>query len=59
MRTVRTPVVLLGIWFISAGILLAEYGRDQAAGALIGFGLVYAAAGAVLIAWSFKPRRGP
>jgi len=59
MRIVRTSVALVGAFFVAAGILLAEYGRDQAAGALVAFGLGYAAAGAVLIAWSFKPSHGP
>jgi hypothetical protein len=55
MRIVRTSVALLGAFFVAAGILLGKYGQDQASGALVAFGLLYAAAGFVLTALSLRP----
>ena len=55
MRIVRRSVALVGAYFVAAGTLLGEYGQGQVSGALVAFGLAYAAAGAALIAWSLKP----
>ncbi len=55
MRIVRTSVALVGAYLLAAGILLGEYAQGQGSGALIAFGLVYAAAGAAMIVFSFKP----
>ncbi len=59
MRIVRAPVALLGAFFIAAGILLGQYGQANGIDVAIVFGLVYAAAGAVLIALSLKTNRRP
>jgi hypothetical protein len=59
MRITREPVALLGTFFVVAGILLANYGHGQGSGALTAFGLLYAAAGAALIALSLRPNRPP
>lgn len=56
MRIVRGSFALLGAFFIAAGILLSQYGQVKGIGIAVAFGLIYAAAGAVFVAWSFKPR---
>lgn len=57
MQIVRAPVALLGAFFIAAGFVLGQYGQAKGIGAGIAFGLLYGAAGAVLIALSIKPNR--
>ena len=57
MRIVRAPVALFGVFLVAAGILLSGYGQGRASGALVAFGLGYAAAGVVLIAVSLRPSR--
>jgi uncharacterized membrane protein (UPF0136 family) len=55
MRIARTPIALLGAFFIAAGFLLSQYGQSKGIGIAVAFGLIYAAAGAFLVVWSFKP----
>jgi len=57
MRIVREPFALLGIFFLAAGTLLTQYAQSKGVGALIPFGLLYAGAGAVMIALSLRPKR--
>ena len=59
MEITREPVALLGVFFVAAGILLYVFGHTRSPGVAIGFGSLYAVAGAVLIAWSLKPRPPP
>ena len=56
MRIIRESFALLGVFFVVAGILLIQYGQSHGIGAALPFGLIYAAAGVGLIAFSFSPR---
>ncbi len=56
MRIVRGSFAVLGLFFVGAGILLIRYGQTRGIGAALPFGLIYAVAGAGMIAFSFVPR---
>lgn len=56
MRVVRDSFALMGVFFVVAGILLIVYGQSHGIGAALPFGLIYAGAGAGMIAYSFVPR---
>jgi len=56
MRVVRDSFAVMGVFLVVAGILLIQYGQSRDIGAALPFGLIYAGAGAGMIAFSFVPR---
>lgn len=56
MRIVRESFVLMGAFFVVAGILLTVFGPSHGFGAALPFGLIYAGAGAGMIVFSFVPQ---